>query len=67
MLKKLIDFLEEDLSISSKSIVLALRYKSESLTSLPMVLWQYGLITLKELDLIFDWMEDCDLGDFYLQ
>lgn len=24
---------------------------------LPMILWQYGLITLEQLDLIFDWLE----------
>jgi len=24
---------------------------------LPMVLWQYGLITIEQLDQVFDWME----------
>jgi hypothetical protein len=24
---------------------------------LPMILWQYGLVTLEQLDRIFDWLE----------
>ncbi|MDJ0719429.1 MAG: DUF2949 domain-containing protein [Prochloraceae cyanobacterium] len=46
------------MSIPSQSITLALRHSSESLTDLSMLLWQYGLITLHELDLIFDWIEN---------
>ncbi len=58
MLKHLIIFLQQELSIPSQSITLALRHSSESLTDLSMLLWQYGLITLHELDLIFDWIEN---------
>jgi hypothetical protein len=24
---------------------------------LPMILWQYGLVTIEQLDRIYDWME----------
>lgn len=57
MLKKLIKFLEQELSISSASVNLALERSEGNLNILPMVLWQYGLITLKDLDSIFDWIE----------
>ncbi len=57
MLKKLIVFLEFELLIAPASLKLALKQSDRSATFLPMVLWQHGLITLKELDLIFDWVD----------
>ncbi|MDJ0725949.1 MAG: DUF2949 domain-containing protein [Prochloraceae cyanobacterium] len=57
MPEKLIVFLQKELSISSESITLALRHKSENVTDYPIILWQYGLITREELNLIFDWLE----------
>ncbi|WP_204368438.1 DUF2949 domain-containing protein [Neosynechococcus sphagnicola] len=53
----LIRFLEEDLAISTDSIATALRHQEEDPGLLPMVLWRYGLITLEQLDRIFDWLE----------
>ncbi|HIK13182.1 MAG TPA: DUF2949 domain-containing protein [Oscillatoriaceae cyanobacterium M33_DOE_052] len=60
-----IRFLQEDLAISSASIAFAERIcsggnlqKNEAYTApLPMVLWQYGLVTIDQLDRIFDWLE----------
>jgi hypothetical protein len=46
-----------ELAILSASIDLAVRHHPESPNLLPMILWQYGLVTLKQLDLIFDWLE----------
>ncbi|MGB3615083.1 MAG: DUF2949 domain-containing protein [Elainellaceae cyanobacterium] len=54
---KLITFLQEELSISSSSISIALRHSEQDPGPLPMILWQYGLITLEQLDRIFDWLE----------
>ena len=54
---KLIQFLQEELSIPANSIVLAMRHHQEESEQLPMVLWQYGLITIQQLDKIFDWLE----------
>jgi Protein of unknown function (DUF2949) len=53
---KLIKFLREELAIPATAIALALRQPEQG-TNLPMVLWQYGLITLDQLNQIFDWME----------
>ncbi|MCT7949119.1 DUF2949 domain-containing protein [Ancylothrix sp. C2] len=53
---KLIEFLQEDLGISNTCIELALR-SQEPPTLLPMVLWQYGLVSIEQLERIFDWLE----------
>jgi len=57
MPQKLITFLEQEMSISSESIGLAMRHSSENLTDYPIIMWQYGLITKEELNRIFDWIE----------
>ncbi|AFY38060.1 hypothetical protein Lepto7376_1726 [[Leptolyngbya] sp. PCC 7376] len=55
---KFINFLREELSIPGESISVMDRHwqKNSSLSPLPMVLWQYGLVTLEQLDLIYDWL-----------
>jgi hypothetical protein len=53
----LIQFLTDELSVSDSSISLALRQVEQDPAPLHMVLWQYGLITLEQLDRIFDWLE----------
>ena len=57
MLTRLIRFLQEELAIPTASITLALRHGEQTPSLLPMVLWQYGLVTLKQLEQIFDWLE----------
>lgn len=54
---RLITFLKEELAIPTAAIAFALRYQDQGASLLPMVLWKYGLITLEQLDQIFDWME----------
>lgn len=60
---RLISFLQEDLAISPASIAVAerasdnqRRNREHDPSSLPMILWQYGLVTLEQLDKIFDWL-----------
>ncbi|HBB33772.1 MAG TPA: hypothetical protein DDZ80_05090 [Cyanobacteria bacterium UBA8803] len=55
--KRLVHFLGEELAIPAASIALALRHCQETPNLLPMILWQYGLVTLQQLDQIFDWLE----------
>ncbi|MEB3336547.1 MAG: DUF2949 domain-containing protein [Leptolyngbyaceae bacterium] len=57
---RFIRFLQEDLAISASSIDIALRHRAQDPGPLPMILWQYGLITLEQLDQIFDWLETSD-------
>lgn len=60
-----IRFLQEDLAISAASIAFAericrnfgIRHRETDSSTLPMVLWQYGLVTLDQLERIFDWLE----------
>ncbi|MEM1308429.1 MAG: DUF2949 domain-containing protein [Cyanobacteria bacterium P01_D01_bin.71] len=53
----LIRFLQDELDVSQASINVALRHCEQDPGPLPMVLWQYGLISLEQLEQIYDWME----------
>ena len=53
---RLISFLQSELAIPADWIALAQR-QGEEPNLLPMVLWQYGLVTLSQLDQVFDWLE----------
>ncbi|OUC13734.1 MAG: hypothetical protein B0A82_15640 [Alkalinema sp. CACIAM 70d] len=53
----LVQFLRDELLLPADSIALALNNSQHAPSQLPMVLWQYGLITLRQLDQIFDWLE----------
>ncbi|GAB4341561.1 MAG: DUF2949 domain-containing protein [Leptolyngbyaceae cyanobacterium] len=54
---QLITFLQEELDLSATSIAIALRHSEQDPGPLPMILWQYGLVSLEELEQIFDWLE----------
>ncbi|MDJ0728323.1 MAG: DUF2949 domain-containing protein [Prochloraceae cyanobacterium] len=54
---RFINFLEEELDLSSESISILEKSVQKNPGPLPMILWQYGLITLEQLDLIYDWLE----------
>jgi hypothetical protein len=54
---RFIHFLQEELCLSSATIAVALRQRSQDSDPLPMLLWQYGLVTLEQLDRIFEWLE----------
>jgi hypothetical protein len=50
-------FLEMDLGIPVAAIALAFRQCASSPRFLPMVLWQYGLVTLDQFAQILDWLD----------
>jgi hypothetical protein len=54
---KFLRFLQEELAISRDSIAIAQRRREQDPGPLPMILWQYGLVTLEQLDRIYDWLE----------
>lgn len=56
--KQFIHFLKQDLNIPAESISLALRDSTLRFGSLPMILWQYGLISRQQLEQIFDWLDN---------
>jgi Protein of unknown function (DUF2949) len=57
MLDRLIDFLQSELSISPQAICLAQKNEITEPNILPMILWQYGMLTLAELDRVLEWLE----------
>jgi Protein of unknown function (DUF2949) len=54
---RFIRFLQEELALSTGSIKIAMRHLEQDPGPLPMILWQYGLVTLEQLDRIYDWLE----------
>lgn len=54
---RFIRFLEEELALSADSLAMAMRQREQDPGPLPMILWQYGLVTIEQLDRIYDWLE----------
>ncbi|MEB3336969.1 MAG: DUF2949 domain-containing protein [Leptolyngbyaceae bacterium] len=54
---QLIQFLQYELAISSAEIDVLLRHPEQAHAPLPMLLWQYGLVTMPQLTQIFDWLD----------
>ncbi|NJN86734.1 MAG: DUF2949 domain-containing protein [Leptolyngbyaceae cyanobacterium SL_7_1] len=52
-----LQFLQNDLELSASSIAVAQKQRSQDPGPLPIILWQYGLVTLEQLDQIYDWLE----------
>ena len=56
MLERLINFLCE-LDIPINAIFLAQKSQNIEPNTLPIVLWQYGFLDLRQLDRVFEWLE----------
>lgn len=56
--KKLLQFLYYELELSQADIAVALRHRKFDEAPIPMLLWQYGLIDLQQLEKIFDWLAE---------
>jgi hypothetical protein len=54
---RFLKFLQEDLKLSQDSIAMAKRSSEQNPTMIPMILWQYGLVNIEQLDKIYDWLE----------
>jgi hypothetical protein len=52
-----INFLQGELAVSDDAIAVALRHCEQDVAPLHMILWMYGLVSLEQLQKIFDWME----------
>ncbi|WP_071516673.1 DUF2949 domain-containing protein [Geitlerinema sp. PCC 9228] len=53
----LIEFLQENLELSDSDLAIALRHAEPDPGPLPMILWKYGLVTIEQLNQIYDWLE----------
>ncbi|HBB33608.1 MAG TPA: hypothetical protein DDZ80_00715 [Cyanobacteria bacterium UBA8803] len=58
---QLINFLQDKLMVSASGIALALRCRQKNWGSLPIILWQYGLVSLQQLDQIWEWQQTVEL------
>lgn len=54
---RLVGFLMQDLGVSSEAVAIALRFANSSLGPLHLILWQLGLLSTQQLNLVFDWLE----------
>ena len=57
MLEKLINFLQSELEIPPEAISLAQKTETLEPNILPIILWQYGMLNVEQLDRVFDWLE----------
>ena len=55
---KFIDFLQSEFALSTGDIAVALRKQELHNGPLAMLLWQYGLVDIQQLERIFDWLEE---------
>ena len=52
-----VQFLHDDLAMSKDALAIVQKTVERNVEPVPMILWQYGLVTLEELDRIYDWLE----------
>lgn len=55
--RRLIQFLQDELAISSAEIDVLLRHPEQDSAPGHIILWQYGLISFQQLTQVFDWLE----------
>ncbi|WP_341531154.1 DUF2949 domain-containing protein [Nostoc sp. UHCC 0302] len=55
---KFLNFLHNELELSKADIATALRHRELNNGPLAMLLWQYGLVNLEQLERIFDWLAE---------
>ncbi len=56
--REFLNFLHTELELSRSDISVALRHREFDNGPLSMLLWQYGLVDLQQLERILDWLEE---------
>ena len=54
---ELLDFLQQRLGLSGSALTLGLRQAELEQAPLPIVLWSFGLLSLDQLQQVFDWQD----------
>jgi Protein of unknown function (DUF2949) len=54
---RLISFLQNEINLSTDDISVVLRHPESNNAPFAMLLWQYGLVDIEQLERIFDWLE----------
>jgi hypothetical protein len=55
--EQLISFLHSELAVPDDSLTFASKNDEEDPNILSVILWQYGLLTLEQLEQVFNWLE----------
>jgi hypothetical protein len=50
-------FLQDEIKVSTDELATVIG-QSKGIAPIPMLLWQYGLVSLEQLDRIFDWLDN---------
>ena len=53
----LVDYLRRDIGLSDDALALGVRQSVQEQAPLPVTLWRFGLLSLGQLDLVYDWQE----------
>ncbi|MDH6058887.1 DUF2949 domain-containing protein [Chrysosporum bergii ANA360D] len=56
--RKFLNFLHQELELTNADIAVAQRHRKFDDEPLPMLLWQYGLVNLQQLEQILDWLDE---------
>jgi hypothetical protein len=56
--REFLNFLHNELELTRAAIGVALRHREFDDGPLPMLLWQYGLVDLQQLERILDWLDE---------
>ena len=59
---ELLDFLQQRLGLSGSALTLGLRQAELEQAPLPIVLWSFGLLSLDQLQQVFDWQDAQNQG-----
>ena len=54
--KDLINYLLDEIGLEESSIELGLKLSTKNNTSLPILLWSYGMLTIEELDKLYSFL-----------
>ncbi|KAF3888228.1 MULTISPECIES: DUF2949 domain-containing protein [Nostocales] len=60
-----INFLQKELLLTAGDIAIALKKHELNNEPLTMLLWQYGLVDIEQLERILDWLEDQPVTDYW--
>lgn len=55
---KFITFLQNELCLSAGDIAMALKKHESSKGPFAMLLWQYGLVNIEQLERLLDWLDE---------
>ena len=53
----LVDFLRRDIGLTEDALALGMRQSVQEQAPLPVTLWRFGLLSLPQLNQVYDWQE----------